>query len=386
MSGRALRLVGIAAAATGLSLAGALPAASATPGAASAAKPSWRIVKVVGVSGGLSQFVNVSAPAKDNAWVGGFTCGSPCSTQIAAIYHWDGHSWRPRPVPPALVNSPSAPVVSGSSASNVWIFAYGASNREYAAHVVKGRITMTELPAMVNIISAPVFSATNAWAFGVSTAVEPPAGQYGAHFNGQRWKKVTLPLAPSGVSALTSRNIWVYGEALNPVAGRPTAFLMARWTGHGWRKVALPKLHLGTGYFMNPNGIVALSPHNVWVTGTLGKDQGIGDGVVLLHWNGKKWTRVSPRYSLSAFDTDIIADGAGGFWVTGYASRAQHYKGPYLLHYLHGHWSRQLAPTKSGGGAQFGGLALIPGTTQLWGAAELLNGTGSQGVIYKYGR
>jgi hypothetical protein len=136
---------------------------------------------------------------------------------------------------------------------------------------------------------------------------------------------------------------------------------------------------------MNPGSVLALSQHDVWVDGTLGKGMGIGNGVVLLNWNGKKWATVTPRYALSQFDADMTADGSGGFWVSGYSSRAQKYAGPYIYHYLAGHWTRVLAPTVERGGAQVFDLAWIPGTHSVWGGAELLNDGGSQAVIYKYG-
>jgi hypothetical protein len=275
--------------------------------------------------------------------------------------------------------------VASSSATNTWIFAENASSREYGLHVTAGHETQVKFPAKVVISSAAVFSLSDAWAFGLSGAGGSALVPYAAHFNGHRWKQVTLPVAPDGVSALSSGDLWVYGTTAATLTSSHAAFAAAWWTGSGWHTVKLPNLHLAAGAFMQPNSILALSDHNVWASGTLGKDQGIGNGVVLLHWNGKKWRSVRPKYALSQFDADMTPDGNGGFWVSGYSSRAQAYRGPDIYHYRAGHWTRALAPTVDGGGAQFGNLAWIPGTRSVWGAAELLNADGSQGVIYKYG-
>jgi hypothetical protein len=73
-----------------------------------------------------------------------------------------------------------------------------------------------------------------------------------------------------------------------------------------------------------------------------------GDGVVLLNWNGSKWTSVKTRYPTSQFDSDLTQDGHGSLWVSGYSSMAEGYAGPYLYHYSDGNWTRQLVPTTKG--------------------------------------
>jgi len=363
--------------AAGLVALGILPAQAASTG--------WRIVKVVGVTGGQSQFTDVAASGNANAWAGGLLCGNPCSGQTATVERWNGHSWTSFALPSALSVGPSGAVVATASATDTWIFAENASSRWYGVHVTAGHETQSAFPANVTISSAAVFSPTNAWAFGTSGYSDPPLAPYAAHYDGHGWKQVKLPVQPTGVSALASNDLWIYGTTAATLNKGPAAFAAARWTGSAWHTVKLPNLHLASGAFMQPDSILALGQHNVWVDGTLGKGMGIGNGVELLHWNGAKWATVTPRYSLSQFDADLTADGNGGFWVSGYSSRAQSYKGPYLYHYAAGHWSRVLAPTVDGGGAQFGDLAWIPGTRSVWGGAELLNDGGSQGVIYKYG-
>jgi hypothetical protein len=273
------RVAACFAVAVGLMAFGLVPAQAASTG--------WRIVKVVGVKGGISQFSSVSASGNSNAWVGGSLCGDPCSSPAATVERWNGHSWRAVKLPAALSAGPNSPVVASSSATNTWIFAENASSREYGLHVTAGHETQVKFPAKVVISSAAVFSLSDAWAFGLSGAGGSALVPYAAHFNGHRWKQVTLPVAPDGVSALSSGDLWVYGTTAATLTSSHAAFAAAWWTGSGWHTVKLPNLHLAAGAFMQPNSILALSDHNVWASGTLGKDQGIGNGVVLLHWNGK---------------------------------------------------------------------------------------------------
>jgi hypothetical protein len=365
---------------------GLLALGLASAQADSAASTGWRIVKVVGVRGGISEFTTVTASGKTNAWAGGSLCPDPCSSPTATVVRWNGRSWGVFKLPAALSVGPSSPVVASSSATNTWIFAENGSNREYGVHITAGRETQVAFPVHVGISAAANFSPTNAWAFGVSgIGGSGTLVPYAAHYNGREWKHVALPVAPDGVSALSSGDLWVYGTTAATLNKSSAAFAAARWTGSRWHTVKLPNLHLAAGAFMQPDSVLALNQHDVWADGTLGKGQGIGDGVVLLNWNGKKWTSVRPRYALSQFDADITTDGHGGFWVSGYSSRAENYRGPYIYHYRAGRWTRVLAPTVDRGGAQFGNLAWIPGTQSVWGAAELLNAGGTQAVIYKFG-
>jgi hypothetical protein len=112
-----------------------------------------------------------------------------------------------------------------------------------------------------------------------------------AHYNGTAWTQVAFPatVTPQDASALSSRNIWAVGQGASSMA-------IMHWNGKSWTQSRLPKVSLPAGDRMNGEGIAAISPDNVWADAFLGAGMGVAPGIVLLHWNGKAWSRVSVPY------------------------------------------------------------------------------------------
>ena len=369
-----------------------------TPAAASSA--TWQINSVVGNPASQPGFSTVVASSADNAWAGGLTnCDSSCATQMAMVEQWNGQSWQPVTLPDSnLGGAGQLPVIGTSSASNTWIFDSDINFIGYGVHVTDSGMTEMAMPASggIQFTGAAVFGPDDAWAFGITGDFNlANFSAYAAHYDGQTWTQLpTPPVVPETVSALSSNDLWVMGvTTLAPSASSPT-YEAAHWTGSGWTTIPLPDangLQLPQGAQLQPSGILALSDSNVWVTSNISVGMGFGPGVAVLRWDGRKWSAadVPGPKTLGQFDADIAYDGQGGFWVSGNAS-LKTFSGPYLYHYQNGDWSSQLAPLADGIAPGFGGLAWIPGTTSLWGAATLLttlpDGTqGSLGAIYQYG-
>lgn len=356
-----------------------------------AAAPGWQITKIVGDPAGFTSFTDVAASSPGNAWAGGSICPANCTAPTASVERWNGRHWTTFALPAARASDPSDAVVGTSSAANTWIFTFDANYTGYALHVTPGGVTQDVLPGTgnVSIGSAAVFGANNAWAFGTIGNVNlAEYSSYVAHYNGTAWTQLpTPPVVPASTSALSARDLWILGPtSLAP--GTVTTYQAARWTGAGWATVTLPDaVQLGISpNTLNPTGILALSKDNVWVTANQAGSFGLAGTVVLLHWNGRRWSSVPtpPAFAVGQFDFDITSDGHGGFLVSGYSSA--NFTQNYLFHYNRGHWSRQLTPVPPGDtGVQFGGLALIPGTRSLVGGAEVFTSVGgAQGITYRY--
>jgi hypothetical protein len=379
-----------------LALTGAIGLAPASGSAA-----TWQIASVVGDPAGQTQFSDVAASGPDDAWVTGIGCGDVlCSTLGAAVEQWNGQSWQPVTLPDSNIGgSGSGVVVSTSSASDTWIFGADANNVGYGAHVTDSGTTEMALPAEggITFTGAAVFSPDDAWAFGVTgDFVNAVFSAYAAHFDGQTWTELpTPPVVPNSVSALSGDNLWIMGDT-SVQSGTSATFAAAQWTGSGWLTVPIPDaagLKLPAGTLFQPTSILANSPASVWVTANLDASTcppcGFGSGVLLLHWNGNRWHSVDVPSALSIglFDADMAADGQGGFWVSGFPVNSASQD---LYHFLNDHWSQQPVPTRDSLQPQIGGLAWIPGSTSLWGAAALFNfipdgSETSQGAIYHYG-
>jgi hypothetical protein len=101
--------------------------------------------------------------------------------------------------------------------------------------------------------------------------------------------------------------------------------------------------------------VFAQSATSVWVAG---RDS--NNDVVLIHWNGKGWTRVPTDAPGSSLPWVIASDGRGGINMTGYDLVT------YQCFVLHrsasGTWTR----TVLHGGMS--SLVPVPGTSSSWGA------------------
>lgn len=110
--------------------------------------------------------------------------------------------------------------------------------------------------------------------------------------------------------------------------------------------------------------------------------------ILLLHWDGKKWSRESKGLPTGSLSGAIASDGHGGLWLAGQGP------GPafkaVLLHFAKGKWTvtKAPAPTVSGKQLGIGFLTRVPGTkSPLLGDAAIASrfGATSGGAIIKFG-
>ena len=185
-------------------------------------------------------------------------------------------------------------------------------------------------------------SPSDVWAFGNSGA-GPGLGAW--HFDGTTWTHVTGRASDVGTaSAVSPASIWATGSL---TASGDAIF---HYNGTAWRHVTAPALNAA----FYPD-ILALSGTDVWATASTdsGKES-------LVHLSGGQWAKVTLPWSGLMLNS-FAPDGEGGFWLDASATSGQ---GQWALHYsAAGTWSRTaLSP------GDMGAMALIPGTTSLWGA------------------
>jgi len=350
--------------------------------AQAATVPGWRIVQTVGLPGGLSEVMSVSATGANDGWAAGIV-GSGMGPSPLLAERWNGSAWQMLPGTAGLVKTGvDNAVVEADSAADAWVFAgTNGSVNDFtdALHWNHGRWTTTRFVNWSSVTSAAVFSPSNAWAFGV--VILPKFRLLAERYNGKAWRNVTMPVVPEGTSALGPRDIWAVGP-VTPASAK-SADAIANWNGTSWRSVRFPRLRLGAGVsIVNPN-VVALGRNNVWVASSLGKGMGIFPGALLLHWNGSRW-----RHVRTPFPTEEVGpltrDGHGGIWISAFGSS----KGlpAYFYHYSHGTWRRVRVPTVPANTTQISSIRSIPGTRSVWAGGEILPSDGSaQGVVLKFG-
>ena len=97
----------------------------------------------------------------------------------------------------------------------------------------------------------------------------------------------------------------------------------------------------------NINGLADVGPRDVWADITTANDASANPpGTILLHWNGKAWSRVAFPYAGSA-SSPVASDGHGGIWLAT-ANGAGDGTIAWFDHYAGGRWTRVEGPERRG--------------------------------------
>jgi hypothetical protein len=329
---------------------------------AQAAGTSWSVVLThhYGAATNYSAYTAVAAPAADSAWAFGTTnaAGEPApGTPVAE--QWNGTKWSSSPLPSGLSSEIDA--ASAVSATSVWavtevggdILYWNGSTWSVAHHVPGHDLLFTGITAVSN---------SDVWAFGFAS-VGPGLGTW--HYNGHAWTHVTgSAVGLVEASAVSATNIWAIGSSSEGPAGG----VLEHYNGTTWEPVTAAALS-GLAF----GGIVALSSTSVWAIAENSSNEAL-----LVHFNGSQWTSVTVPYSGISLQY-FAPDGQGGFWLDALDTTGK----TWVLHYsAAGTWSRTTLGTGS-----MGPLALVPGTTSLWGVGSVPTSTpASNARIWAYGQ
>jgi hypothetical protein len=339
----------------------ALTMAAGTPARALQA-PQWQITAKVhyGSTNNASGYSVVVAPAANDAWVFGGT--NPGGTSTPAAEHWDGTRWQRSTLPSGLTGFIVA--AGASSPDNIWAVGDG-----YALHWNGLRWSVANTWAYGGeATSVAVVSPADVWVFGPSSFTGA-TGLGTWHYNGRIWIRATgLAATVYRASAVSPHDIWGI-----------TASGVVHYNGDTWSAVASAAPLLGNTQL---DDVLAAASSCIWVSG-IAPATGTQGRLVLAHWNGKRWTRYLAPWQVQQAER-FAPDGAGGIWipvVTGGASPAT-----WILHLSRTRsWSRTRIAAGPGAGVGVGDLALVPGTTTLWGIGGLLTTTGGDAAIWEHG-
>ncbi len=328
--------------------------------------PAWPIVDKVhyGTPGNASGYSAVIAPAKDDAWVfGGTNPGGPGSPTAE---RWNGKRWHAWPLPAGLNGFIVA--AAASSASNVWAVGEGYALRWNG---VKWTVANTWNRAG-EITSVAVISRSDVWIFGSS--IFSGQGSLGTwHYNGRTWARAgAITAAIYRASAVSPNDIWA-------ITVTPRGGSVIHYNGTAWADVPAADSALANTQL---DDVLAASSDNVWVSGTTPANAADGR-LVLAHWNGRCWRRFVAPWAVQQPER-FATDGAHGIWipvVTGGDTPAT-----WIVHLSRaGVWTRTRIAAGPGTGVGVGDLALIPGTTTLWGTGGLVTTAGGDAAIWDHG-
>jgi hypothetical protein len=226
--------------------------------------------------------------------------------------------------------------VSAASPSDAW--AVGSASINYGdwyglAEHWNGK-TWTKVPVPEtgenndNLVGVSAYSPTDAWAVGQLGTQAVGLSSLVIHWNGKAWAQASVPISgPDGyayiltdISVASPDSVWAVGYG-----GDTSDGIVLHWNGKAWSWSHI----LGQGDQLL--AVTALSPSNVWAVGALYTVSSAGEGdytvlPLVMHWNGKTWSRVSaPALPGTGTGLDFmdeegltaVSNSSSGLWVTG---------------------------------------------------------------------
>jgi hypothetical protein len=166
----------------------------------------------------------------------------------------------------------------------------------------------------------------------------------------------------NGVAAVSRSSAWAVGYAGKSSAPR---ILLLHWNGSGWSRVTSPSVLTASGEL---SAIKAVSAKNAWAVGLTGKPYSGKTHSLLLHWNGSKWSQVTSPAPVTGGNLAAIAATAKTGWAVGYVNTNPNAPlccagTPLVFRFNGSKWTR--LSTKLGKGAYLNGVA-ITGTNRAW--------------------
>jgi hypothetical protein len=220
----------------------------------------------------------------------------------------------------------------------------------------------------------------DAWAFTYNYGTKQETAH---HYNGRSWRSRKLPVSVGGgsfadaASSASPSDIWAWG-----FESATSRYVTLHYDGRSWRTIPLPANLAPPGVTITGEQILAVSQSDAWAS-VNAYATGSAGPVILLHWNGRHWRKVTGTLPAGALKGPLASDGDGGLWLVTQTTTGV----SYFTHYLAGKWTRSRVPAAPGGALDVTALALIPGTQSLWASAivDLGFGTTKGAAILRFG-
>lgn len=337
----------IAGVAAVLSIAGL---ASTADAAGQAAAPAWRTVYQLAQNG---EFDGVVATGKTS----GFAFFDSYTTVAVPVAYERTGATAFKKVSFPTVADEFVVGAGGTTLSDVYVFAdiLTLSSARQESQVLKWTGKKFSVVSTFSgwLNGGTVLSAGDVFAYGGTgpSGTGRSAGVY--HYNGHKWTKLSATVSGNG-DALSAANAYVADGTS-----------VAHYDNGKWTTTSLAGLLPKKTENPRLARILALSADSVYAVGDGGSRADLGGPVVIVHYNGRTWSKVA-SYRVGIVGGAPAADGKGGLWLplaeTGRPA-------PGLLHYSDGKLTVVALPKFDGGSIAVDSVSRIPGT-----AAELAGG------------
>ncbi len=175
----------------------------------------------------------------------------------------------------------------------------------------------------------------------------------------------TIAGALSGVSATSASNAWAVGDTGSASDPR---ILILHWNGRKWSQV--------TGQNALPGSLLsvsAVSADNAWAVGETDADKSI----LVMHWNGRAWSRPAGVPEVPGKLDDVVASG-NSVWAVGGTDDLLE---SLILHRTGNHW--YVVPSEAPANSQLYGIVVTGRNTAIAGGGSRIPG-GRRGLIMRW--
>jgi len=302
---------------------------------------AWRLQRSPNPGGATVEdgLTSVAARTSASAWAVGYSIYPGANSAFRGFcLHWDGKAWKQ--VPSVAVDGELLGVAV-TPHSHAWAvgFAYVKVHRHFYERTFiehwNGRVwrqTPSKNPGgpqrTDELSSVAVTSATDAWAVGsYRTGPDSPSRNLIEHWNGTAWKVVASPNFTSpanrpgpnslrGVTAISPSDAWAVGTYPDTEAGTFQA-LVLHWNGKTWSRATNPSA--GRSELVS---VASAGPSDVWAVGNYTQPGARGSfpptQILIEHWNGSGWQVSAPPIdSLTHWLSTVAATSASDVWAIG---------------------------------------------------------------------
>src|ERR1700722_16224349 len=164
----------------------------------------------------------------------------------------------------------------------------------------------------------------------------------------------------NGVAPVSPSSAWAVGSA----GDSSQTVLMLHWNGDAWSRVTSPAVLNGRAGHLS--AITVVSATDAWAVGTT--VSGGKNHTLILHWNGKAWSQVTSPAPVTGGNLVAVTATAKGGWAVGYVNTNPDAPAccagtPLIFRLAGSKWSR--VAVKLGAGAGLNGVA-VTGASTVW--------------------
>jgi hypothetical protein len=293
-----------------------------------------------------------------------FAVGTDSSTSLVPLsMKWNGKSWQK-----VTVSAPSwsaLNTVAFAPGGTAWAAGTTGLSRESTLILRWNGKAWTRVasPGTGTVIGLGFTASANGWAVGSNGAKTLIL-----HWNGKTWSSSPAAVAAApppptrfstagglaGVAAASASSAWAVGHA---GTGSPKV-LMLHWNGSKWSRVTSPRVLTGPGELA---AITVVSAKDAWAVGYTGTfTTTASTRTLLLHWNGTAWSQVTRPAPVAGALSGVTATASRG-WAVGYVPNGHNFPNSLALRLSGATWSR----ASISGGIELVGAA-ITGTNAAW--------------------